>query len=56
MPGIRIGANSMIGPHLNIEQDIDSDKKVVGTIRYVTMDNKQNIGTNKRTELYKKII
>jgi bifunctional UDP-N-acetylglucosamine pyrophosphorylase/glucosamine-1-phosphate N-acetyltransferase len=56
MPGIRIGANSMIGPHLNIEQDVDSGKKVIGVTRYVTMDNKQNIGTDKRTDLYKKVI
>jgi bifunctional UDP-N-acetylglucosamine pyrophosphorylase/glucosamine-1-phosphate N-acetyltransferase len=56
MPGIRIGANSVIGPHLNIEQDIDSCKKVFGNFRYVMVDNTSAINGNKRTDLYKKII
>jgi UDP-N-acetylglucosamine diphosphorylase / glucose-1-phosphate thymidylyltransferase / UDP-N-acetylgalactosamine diphosphorylase / glucosamine-1-phosphate N-acetyltransferase / galactosamine-1-phosphate N-acetyltransferase len=56
MPGIRIGANSIIGPHLNIEQDIDSGKRVIGNFRYVMVDNTTNIIEDKRTKLYKKIM
>jgi hypothetical protein len=56
MPGIRIGSNSIIGPHLNIEQDIDSGKRVIGNFRYVMVENTSNIIDGKRTRLYKKII
>jgi NDP-sugar pyrophosphorylase family protein len=56
MPGIRIGSNSVIGPHLNIEHDIDSGKRVFGNFKYVIVDNNKSMGTNKRNNLYKKII
>jgi NDP-sugar pyrophosphorylase family protein len=56
MPGIRIGANSVIGPHVNLEQDIDSGRKVFGTFKYTMVDNKDTFVNNNRANLYKKIM
>jgi NDP-sugar pyrophosphorylase family protein len=56
MPGIRIGYNSIIGPHLNIEQDIEPGKRIMGTFKSIKIDNTKGIDVNKRTNLYKKVV
>lgn len=34
MPGIRLGVNSIVGPHVNLTHDLDPDKMIVAETRY----------------------
>jgi NDP-sugar pyrophosphorylase family protein len=55
MPGIRIGANSFIGAHVYLIDDIESGKKVLAESHYRVMSNDTQNSVNKRRELLKKL-
>ena len=41
MPGVRIGANAVVGPHVNLVEDLEPDKMIVAETRYKVI--KRNI-------------
>jgi len=55
MPGIRIGANSFIGAHVYLIDDIESGKKVLAESHCRVMSNDIQNSGNKRQELLKKL-
>jgi NDP-sugar pyrophosphorylase family protein len=56
MPGIRIGANSFIGAHVYLVEDIEANRKVLAEARYRIMANDTMIIRRKRQELLQKLV
>lgn len=56
MPGIRVGSNSIIGPHLNIKTDIGENKTAKSNTKYVIVANIKKNTDKKRKALQKRII
>jgi bifunctional UDP-N-acetylglucosamine pyrophosphorylase/glucosamine-1-phosphate N-acetyltransferase len=40
MPGVRIGSNAVVGPHVNLIDDLDSNKIIVAETKYRTINRK----------------
>jgi UDP-N-acetylglucosamine diphosphorylase / glucose-1-phosphate thymidylyltransferase / UDP-N-acetylgalactosamine diphosphorylase / glucosamine-1-phosphate N-acetyltransferase / galactosamine-1-phosphate N-acetyltransferase len=40
MPGVRIGANAVVGPHVNLIDDLDPNKIIVAETQYRTINRK----------------
>ncbi len=38
MPGVRIGANALVGPHVNLVEDLEPNKLIVAETRYRTIN------------------
>jgi len=55
MPGIRIGANSFIGAHVYLVNDVEPNKKVLAESHYRTLANDSSISYNKRDKLIEKL-
>jgi NDP-sugar pyrophosphorylase family protein len=55
MPGIKIGANSFIGSHTYLVDDVESGKKVLSESHYRVMTNDVTTNEDKRQELLKKL-
>jgi NDP-sugar pyrophosphorylase family protein len=55
MPGIRIGANSFVGAHVYLIEDIEANKKVLAEAHYRIMANDATLGKGKRQQLLKKL-
>jgi len=55
MPGVRIGANSFIGAHVYLIEDIESNRKVLAESHNRVMINDNSNTDNKRQELLKKL-
>lgn len=57
MPGIRIGSNCVIGPHVCLNQHIESNTTVIEDRKYISLHrNRGKISNIKRNELYKKLV
>ena len=55
MPGIRIGANSFVGPHVCLAQDLASDRAILGEPNYKVMKNTAESDVKKRQELLRRL-
>ncbi len=55
MPGIKIGANSFIGAHVYLIDDVEAGKKVLAESHYRVMSNDIGTSKDKRQELLKKL-
>ena len=55
MPGVRIGANSFIGAHVYLIDDVEANKKVLAESHYRVMSNDIKMGKDKRQELLEKL-
>lgn len=56
MPGIRVGSNCLVGPHVCLTKDLMPNKKAMTVShQYEVMDNFHNPGQNKRQELLNNI-
>jgi NDP-sugar pyrophosphorylase family protein len=55
MPGIRIGAHSFIGSHVNLTDDIEANKKVIAEPNYRILSNDTIADADKRQELRRKL-
>jgi len=51
MPGIRVGPDSFVGPHVCLRQDLGANKIASLESRYQVKDNKTRLDAGKRTEL-----
>ncbi|MEA3442691.1 MAG: sugar phosphate nucleotidyltransferase [Chloroflexota bacterium] len=55
MPGIRIGHNSFVGPHVCLNEDLATNKAVMIEPRYQVVDNGTQLTQDKRQELLKRL-
>jgi bifunctional UDP-N-acetylglucosamine pyrophosphorylase/glucosamine-1-phosphate N-acetyltransferase len=56
-PGVKIGPRSIVGPHVNLQDDLRPGKMVlVDRESYVLKENKITISPEKRQELKKKLM
>ncbi len=55
MPGIRIGANSLVGAQVYLIDDVEANKKVLAESHYRIMANDAERSEDKREELLKKL-
>jgi NDP-sugar pyrophosphorylase family protein len=55
LPGIRIGANSFVGPHVCLTSDLEPNKMVLPEPRYRVMQKEVQADDKKRQELMRKL-
>lgn len=55
MPGVRVGANSSVGPHLCLNQDLAANKIILPSSQYQVLDNEIKLTQGKRQKLLKKL-
>lgn len=55
MPGIRVGANSFVGPHVCLTKDLEANKKALPLSQYQVLDNETELNQDKRQQLLRKL-
>jgi bifunctional UDP-N-acetylglucosamine pyrophosphorylase/glucosamine-1-phosphate N-acetyltransferase len=55
MPGVRVGSNSLVGPQVCLNQDLEANKIVLLESQYRIVNNKIKLGKGKRQELLQKL-
>jgi UDP-N-acetylglucosamine diphosphorylase/glucosamine-1-phosphate N-acetyltransferase len=55
MPGVRVGANSFVGPQVCLRQDLGANKMALLEPRYQVKDNETKLDEGKRRELLRKL-
>jgi len=55
LPGIKIGPNSFVGPHVCLTKDLGPNKLAIAESRYRVMDKDIDLGDEKKRELMKKL-
>lgn len=55
MPGIRMGPNSFVGPHVNLKQDLEPNKAILMEPSYKVIDNKIELKEEKKRELMRRL-
>jgi NDP-sugar pyrophosphorylase family protein len=55
MPGVRVGADSFVGPQVWLRQDLGANKMVLLKSRYHVQDNETRLDEDKRRELLRKL-
>jgi len=56
MPGIKIGPNSVVGPHVNLTKDLEPNKIILMESGSRILDNKIEFDQEKKQELLKKLM
>ena len=56
MPGVRIGPNSIIGPHVMVHEDVEPDRIVLLKQQHTVIKNKVGSNKTKKTELMKRLV
>lgn len=56
MPGVRVGSNSFIGPHVCLSQDVEANKILPLKTQYQVSDNKTKLAQDKRQELLEEVV
>ncbi len=51
MPGVRVGPDSFLGPHICLREDVDANKMLLLEPRYEVQDNETRLNESKRREL-----
>ncbi len=54
MPGVRVGPDSFLGPHICLREDVDANKMLLLEPRYEVQDNETRLNESKRRELLDK--
>jgi len=55
MPGVRVGANSFVGPHICLDKDLEANKTVLADTQYRVLDNETKLTQNKRDNLLRSL-
>jgi UDP-N-acetylglucosamine diphosphorylase/glucosamine-1-phosphate N-acetyltransferase len=55
MPGIKVGPNSFVGPHVCLTQDLDHDKIILPEAGYKIMENTTELDAKKKQELMRRL-
>jgi len=55
LPGIRIGSNSFVGPHVCLTTDLESNKMILPETRYRVMGKATELDEKKKEELLKRL-
>jgi NDP-sugar pyrophosphorylase family protein len=55
MPGVRVGPDSLVGPQICLQQDLEANKIILLESRYQVEDNKTRLDEGKRRELLDKL-
>lgn len=55
MPGIKVGPNSFVGPHVCLTQDLDHDKIILPETGYKIMENTTELDAKKKQELMRRL-
>jgi bifunctional UDP-N-acetylglucosamine pyrophosphorylase/glucosamine-1-phosphate N-acetyltransferase len=55
MPGIKVGPNSFVGPHVCLTQDLDHDKIILPETGYKIMENTAELDAKKKQELMRRL-
>ena len=55
MPGIKVGPNSFVGPHVCLTQDLDHDKIILSESGYKIMENTTELDAKKKQELMRRL-
>mgnify|MGYP001055605599 CR=1 FL=1 len=55
MPGIKIGPNSFVGPHVCLTQDLDHDKIILAEPGYRILENATELDAKKKQELMRRL-
>lgn len=55
MPGIKIGPNSFVGPHVSLTKDLEPNKMILMEPTYKILENKTELSEDKKRELMKKL-
>ena len=55
MPGIKIGPNSFVGPHVYLTQDLDHDKIILVEPSCKIMENTTELDAKKKQELMRRL-
>ena len=55
MPGVRMGPDSSVGPHVCLCQDLGADKTIMLESRYQVVDNETRVNEVKRQKLLKRL-
>ena len=55
MPGIRVGPNSFVGPHVCLTNDLEANKMALAEPRYRVLSNETKLVESKRKELLRKL-
>jgi len=55
MPGVRVGPDSFVGPHVCLRQDLGANKMALLESRYQVKDNETRLDEDKRQELLRRL-
>ena len=55
LPGLRIGANSFVGPHVCLTKDLESNKIALPVSRYRVMGKPAELDEGKKDQLMKRL-
>lgn len=55
MPGVRIGPNSFVGPHVNLNQDLEPNKMILMEPSHRILKNKIELNEGKKRELLRRL-
>jgi len=55
MPGVRVGPDSSVGPHICLRRDLGANKTILLESRYQVEDNKTRLEEGKRQKLLKRL-
>ncbi len=55
MPGVRLGANSLVGAHVCLTKDLEPDKMAMMKSEYIVLPNRFKVARNKRQTLLRKL-
>jgi UDP-N-acetylglucosamine diphosphorylase/glucosamine-1-phosphate N-acetyltransferase len=56
MPGVRVGPNAFVGPHIYLHDDLGANKMALPESRYQVEENKTRLDEDKRQELLRRLV
>jgi len=55
MPGVKVGADSFVGPQVCLNENLEANKVILLKTQYQVIDNATELNQDKRGELLKKL-
>ena len=56
MPGVRVGPNAFVGPHIYLHDDLGANKMALPESRYQVEENETRLDEDKRQELLRRLV
>jgi len=56
IPGVRVGPDSFVGPHVCLARDLEAGKKVIAEPHYRVLPNETKLALEKRQQAFRKLV